>query len=117
MSQDHAAEVDAHVRTAMIVFGALMVLTAVTVGVYYLHLPTPAAIALALFIALVKGSLVASFFMHLISEKKMIYALLIMTAAFFVVLLLVPVWTVSGDVGTPIHAPSALPVEAHDGGH
>ena len=51
-----------------------------TVGVSYLHLSVGAAIALALFIAAIKGSLVAAFFMHLISERKLIYAVLILTA-------------------------------------
>ena len=34
------------------------------------------AIAVALFIATIKGSLVACYFMHLISEKKLIYVVL-----------------------------------------
>jgi cytochrome c oxidase subunit IV len=41
----------------------------------------------------IKGSLVAGFFMHLISEKKLIYAVLALTVAFFIVLLFVPVIT------------------------
>ena len=57
-----------------------MALTIVTVAVSYLHLAAPMAIAVALFIATIKGSLVACYFMHLISEKKLIYAVLAMTA-------------------------------------
>ena len=56
-----------------LVFGSLLVLTGFTVGAYFLHLPTRTAIALALSIATVKGSLVAAWFMHLISERKLIY--------------------------------------------
>jgi len=48
----------------------------------------------ALLIATIKGSLVACYFMHLISEKKLIYWVMALTVAFFVVLLLVPVFTV-----------------------
>ena len=77
-----------------------MVLTIVTVGVYFLHLGTMASIALALCIATVKGSLVACFFMHLISEKKLIYAVLGLTVLFFVVLLLVPALTSIADQAT-----------------
>ena len=42
-----------------------------------------------------KGSLVAGWFMHLVSERRLIYWVLALTAAFFVPLLLVPVLTSS----------------------
>src|SRR6185436_10334891 len=87
------ADLDRHLRAAYIVFGALLVLTAVTVGVSYLHLPTGQAIALALVIALVKGGLVAAWFMHLVSERQLIYAVLGITVGLFLVLLLLPVIT------------------------
>lgn len=85
-------DIRAHVRTYMFVFGALMVLTLVTVGVSYLHLATPAAITVAIAIAIVKGSLVALFFMHLSNEKKLIYAALVLTVAFFTFEMFVPTW-------------------------
>ena len=88
-----AAEIDRHVRTYVIVFASLMVLTGLTVGVYYLHLPVGPAIGVALAIATVKASLVACYFMHLISEKSLIFAVLALTAIFFVVLLLLPMVT------------------------
>ena len=90
---DHAVDIDKHVRTYLVVFAALMVLTVVTVAVYYLDLSVPMAITVALIIATVKGSLVACYFMHLISEKKLILWVLLMTAAFFVTLLFLPVLT------------------------
>ena len=46
-----------------------------------------------LIVAIVKGSLVACYFMHLISEKKLIYAVLMLTVVFFVALLALPVIT------------------------
>ena len=95
---DHAAEIDKHVRTYLIVFAALTVLTVVTVAVYYLHLPVLPAIVLALVIASIKASLVACYFMHLISEKKLILWVLALTVTFFVVLLALPVLTSVGDV-------------------
>ena len=52
------------------------------------------AVTVALLVATVKGSLVACYFMHLISEKKLIYAVLALTAAFFAALLTLPVLTV-----------------------
>lgn len=87
------AEIDRHVRVYITVFVALMALTIITVAVSYLDLPTPAAIAVALFIAVIKGSLVACYFMHLISEKKLIYAVLGITAFMFVALMILPVLT------------------------
>lgn len=83
-------EVKKHVKIYLIVFAVLMVLTIVTVAVSYLGLPTPIAIALGLFIATVKASLVACYFMHLISEKTIIYSVLSLTAFFFVVLMSIP---------------------------
>ena len=92
---DHAADIDRHVRVYITVFVALMVLTIVTVAISRLHLSTPVAVAVALLVAIVKGSLVACYFMHLISEKKVIYVVLVLTAVFFVALLALPALTVS----------------------
>ena len=93
MTSDHAVDIDRHVRIYITVFVALMALTLITVAVSYLDLPTAMAVPVALFIATVKGSLVAGYFMHLISEKKLIYAVLMLTAAFFAALLALPVVT------------------------
>ena len=67
-----------------------MVLTIVTVAVSYLDLSTPMAVVVALFIAGIKGSLVACYFMHLISEKKVIYGVLAVTGFFFAALMALP---------------------------
>jgi cytochrome c oxidase subunit 4 len=93
VARDHAAEIDRHVRVYITVFVALMVLTIITVAVSYLHLSVPMAVTVALFVAIVKGSLVAAYFMHLVSEKKLIYAVLVLTIVFFAVLLALPVVT------------------------
>jgi len=95
MTSDHAADIDRHVRVYITVFVALMALTIITVVVSRFHLPLPIAVTVALLVATVKGSLVACYFMHLISEKKLIYAVLAVTVVFFIVLLFVPVVTVS----------------------
>ncbi len=89
-AEHHAHDVDRWVKTYIVVFVALLVLTVVTVGASYIHLSMAGTIALALVIATVKGSLVACYFMHLISEKKLIYLVLLLTALFFVVLMLLP---------------------------
>ena len=90
---DHAADIDRHVRIYITVFVTLMALTIITVAVSRIHLPLPAAVAVALLVATVKGSLVACYFMHLISEKKLIYAVLVLTVVFFAALLVLPAVT------------------------
>ena len=91
----HAAHDDirSHVKTYYMVFGALMVLTIITVGVSYLDLTTPMAITVALIVAAIKGSLVAMYFMHLLHERKVIYWVLMLTVIFFVFLMFVPLFT------------------------
>ena len=90
---DHAVDIDKHVRVYITVFVTLMVLTIITVAVSYLHLSVPMAVTVALLVATIKGGLVACYFMHLISEKKLIYAVMALTVAFFFVLLSLPVLT------------------------
>jgi cytochrome c oxidase subunit 4 len=86
-----AEDIKKHVRVYVSVFVALMALTLITVAVSYLHLSVGVAIGVALIIATVKASLVASYFMHLISEKKVIYATLLLTVIFFTLLMFIPV--------------------------
>ena len=71
----------------MFVFGALLVLTLVTVGVSYLRLPETPAVIIGLGIALTKAALVAMYFMHLKGEKPAVYWPLGLTAFLFVGLL------------------------------
>ena len=93
ITADHAADIDKHVKVYITVFAALMVLTIVTVAISRLHLSTPIAVSVALLVAIVKGSLVACYFMHLISEKRLILAVLVLTAVFFAALLALPAVT------------------------
>ena len=96
----HAAHDDirSHVKTYFMVFGALMVLTVITVAVSYLELATPMAVTVALIVAIIKGSLVALFFMHLLHERKVIYWALALTVIFFVFLMFVPLFTNSDKI-------------------
>jgi cytochrome c oxidase subunit IV len=107
MTSDHAVDIDRHVRVYITVFVALMILTIVTVAISRPHLSVSLAVTVALFVAIIKGSLVAAYFMHLVSEKKLIYAVLALTVAFFVVLLALPVLTVNDGFG--IHEEHPLP--------
>jgi cytochrome c oxidase subunit 4 len=99
MSDSHSAEeFKHHVRRYVAVFIALIVGTVATVGASYLKIDSVAAtVAIALLIACIKGFLVAGYFMHLISEKKMIYGILIATVFFFAGLMYLTVWSMDSN--------------------
>jgi len=80
---DHS-DVSSHVRGYLIVGAALLIGTILTVWASYIDLGHHWNIVLALIIASVKASLVALFFMHLISERTLIYLVLGFTAFFFI---------------------------------
>ncbi|HTY11342.1 MAG TPA: cytochrome C oxidase subunit IV family protein [Bacteroidota bacterium] len=92
MELTHAAEdVKKHVKVYITVFVTLLALTIITVTISYLNLSVVPAIIVALIIASIKGSLVASYFMHLISEKKLVYAALGLTVVFFLAIIFIPI--------------------------
>ena len=97
MSQNHGHDghdVQKEVKKYIAVFVALLVGTVLTVGAYYLHINSVVfTIALALFIATVKALLVAGYFMHLISERKMIYSILVTTVFFLIALMFLTIWS------------------------
>ena len=94
MSTTH--DVSAEVRRYLAVFGALLVLTLLTVGASYLDLATTPTVTLAIAIAVVKAGLVGTFFMHLKTERPAVYWTLALTALLFVALIAFVVWT-EGD--------------------
>ena len=86
-----AHDLKKHVRTYWIVFGALAVLTVVTVSAASLKVSLGVAVFIAMAIAVTKGSLVASFFMHLMFDKNRgIGALLLLCLIFFIFLMAIP---------------------------
>ena len=76
-----------HNRIYFIVFGALLILTTVTVAAGYVSFSVGLGITIALIIASLKGSLVVAYFMHLANEQKMIYWILILTAFFLMAMI------------------------------
>src|SRR5215210_5199221 len=97
---DHA-DVKKSIRKYLMIGAALYVGTVITVAVNQVHLAVPFAITVALIVATIKASMVASVFMHLNHEKKWIYGSLLLTVAFFIVLMSVPLLTVMDTIGTP----------------
>jgi caa(3)-type oxidase subunit IV len=90
MSAHDAESIRKEVKAYLIVFFSLAILTVLTVAVSYFHMPIVLAVIVALAIATFKGSLVASVFMHLRAERKLIYWILLLTVIFFVVLMAIP---------------------------
>ena len=86
MSKNDQQHIQEHIKIYLNVFFALAILTVITVAVSYIELSTAEGIMLALAIASVKASLVAGYFMHLISEKQTIIWVLILTFIFFLIL-------------------------------
>jgi hypothetical membrane protein len=99
MSEQSPESLGAYGKRCLIVFAAVMCLTLIMVGIFYAHLPTHVAIALTLVGACVNAALVASFLMHLLSERKMIFIVLTFTAIFFVALMFL---TISARQSVPI---------------
>ena len=97
---DHSSpeQLKKDVRAYLFVFGALLVGTFLTVWAATLEFNKshPAVgITVALVIATTKAFLVAGYFMHLLSEKKAIYATLATTAFFFVGLMGLTLWSMN----------------------
>ena len=113
-----AEEIRKHLRTYLMIGGALLVFTVITVAASYLNLGVAGNVTLALIIATMKGSMVAAVFMHLNHEKPWIYGSLVLTVIGFLILMSVPMFTTMDNIGTPIHAPAAVGgAEAGHEGH
>jgi caa(3)-type oxidase subunit IV len=102
-----AEDVRQHIKLYRKIGGALLALTVVTVAVSYIDVAVPLAIVIALVIALTKGSLVASYFMHLIGERRSIYAALLLTAFFFLLVIFIPLLGHTNTFGERMVVPNA----------
>ncbi len=111
---DHPEEHD-HTKVYLTVFGTLLVLTVVTFAVSRLHIPNrPLAIAVGLFIATVKGSLVAAYFMPLSSERTLIRSVLGVSFVGLFFLVMLPWLDLTKTFG--VSTQTAAPQTAHHGG-
>jgi len=95
-----AKEMAHHIATYRKVFIYLLIGTTLTVTASYMEFNVQNSIAGAVFVGLsiaaIKGYLVAANFMHLNSEKKIIYWILLLTIFFLGLLLFIPLlWDLS----------------------
>lgn len=95
MSNAHSHdEIKRHVKVYIAIFIALLAGTFITVWLNSVHFESYATtVGVALLVATVKATLVAGFFMHLISEKRAIYSMLAVTVFFFAAMMYLFIWS------------------------
>ena len=87
MNEPKTESFESCARRCWIIFAAVVCVTLIMVATSFAPLPKPGlSIGLILGCAAVNAFLVAGYLMHLLSERKMIYTLLIFTVFFFVML-------------------------------
>lgn len=93
-SEKDTEDVKRHVRQHILIAVALALGTITTIWTSQTHFLNSFAlnVSLTLLIAAIQGFMVAGFYMHLLSEKKMIYCFLVFTAVFFVVMIGITFW-------------------------
>ena len=85
--EEYAHNVQKHVKGYLMVGGALLFFTGLTVALSYVDFGTRKAnIAVAMLVATFKAGLVAAIFMHLAAEKRLIYRVLVFTGFFVIAL-------------------------------
>ena len=85
---DQLAQFQKQLRATVYVFVTLLVLLGCSVAISYLQLSRPAAIGIALAISTIQAVLSASVFMHLRYERPHVVRVLMLTAVFFLALML-----------------------------
>jgi cytochrome c oxidase subunit 4 len=98
---DHNHEIEhirGHIKVYVLIFAMLILGTIVTVAISYKDFGAPwINITIGLIIATIKASLVAGWFMHLVSERRMVHSILVVCGFMFAVLVFLFVWTMSSD--------------------
>ena len=87
---DYMEDIQHHVKVYINVFIALAILTVVTVAVSFLDVSFIEAFFIAITVATIKGSLVLSYFMHLLEEKPAVIWILVTTMVTFLILMFIP---------------------------
>jgi len=104
-------------RVYWMVFGALIVLTAITVGQSQIKgLGHTTNLVIGLAIAITKGSLVALVFMHLKYEKKYFYPVVIFPLTLVLIIIFANIPDV-GHGGLWGHTTPAVELKSGPGGH
>jgi caa(3)-type oxidase subunit IV len=95
-SPEHPVDLNDYIRRCVYVFIAVIGATALMIWASFLHnFGWPVKVGIILAVASANALVVAGFLMHLISERKMIYTLLIFTVFFFAGLMGLTLWAMS----------------------
>ena len=97
---DHMEDIQHHVKVYINVFIALAILTVVTVAVSFLDVSFIEAFFIAITVATIKGSLVLSYFMHLLEEKPAVIWILVTTMVTFLILMFIPLISLTDQANT-----------------
>jgi caa(3)-type oxidase subunit IV len=95
-----------YIRLCGVVFLVVLCTTTAMIATSFAHLGDgwTLKVALILAIAVVNAFLVAGYLMHLLSEKKLIYTVLIFTVCFFISLMGLTLFAMSDfPTGTAVH--------------
>ena len=90
IKENHAEDIQHHIKVYVNVFIALAILIVVTVAVSFLNVSFIEAFFIEITVATIKGSLVLSFFMHLLEEKPAVIWILATTMVAFLILMFIP---------------------------
>jgi caa(3)-type oxidase subunit IV len=105
-AHEHPVDLKSYVRLCGIVFLVVLCTTAGMITTSFAHIGEgwTLKVALILAIAIVNAFLVAGYLMHLLSEKKLVYTVLLFTVGFFIGLMGLTIWAMSDfPTGTAVH--------------
>jgi caa(3)-type oxidase subunit IV len=105
-ADEHPVNWNHYVKLCRNVFGVVLLTTAAMIATSFSHLGEgwTLKVTLILAIATINAFLVAGYLMHLLSEKKLVYTVLIFTVIFAIGLMGLTVWATNGfPPGTASH--------------
>ncbi len=105
-SHGHAVDLNSYIKRCLLVLLAIVCATGTMIATSFAHIGGgwTAKVALILCIAIINAFIVASFLMHLLSEKKMVFTVLAFTVFFFAGLMGLTMWAMNDfPVGTAVH--------------
>ena len=87
-------------KQVKLIYFSIIALTALILGIHHLNLGT-LGIALIVLVATTEATILGYFFMHLMTKKKTIHLVLLLTVIVFLTLLFWPAWDVAYSPRTP----------------
>jgi hypothetical protein len=101
----HPVDFNSYVRTCAMVLCVVIAASAMMIWISFLpHYGWPLKVTLILAVAVVNAFFVAGFLMHLLSEKKLVYTVLMFTVGFFIGLMGLTLWAMNDfPTGTAVH--------------